>query len=152
MLIWLASDCSQEGICNFTPLVYFHGHTAPKDNIDLYKTLVSTLAEKVNQRLDRDADTKASGIIVNTCGWVDGAGLDVLLHCIKALSINIVLVVNNDKLFSTLSSNMDQPSNKSAGVTVVKLPVSGGVVTRVRPFLFLSIRSNEVFFSSGCDY
>ena len=98
----------------------------------MYKTLVSTLEDKVNQRLDRDADTKASGIIVNTCGWVDGAGLDVLLHCIKALSINIVLVINHDKLYSTLTTTLDQPSNKSAGVTVVKLPVSGGVVTRVR--------------------
>ena len=65
------------------PLVYFHGHHTPKDNLDLYRTLVSHLALKIRARFDRDAEARASGIIVNTCGWIDGPGFDVLVHCVQ---------------------------------------------------------------------
>lgn len=118
---------------NHNPLVYFFGQNSPKDNVELYKILVSNLAAKVNARLERDSDAKASGIIVNTCGLVDGVGYDALLHCIYAFQIDVVLVMSYDKLYSSLVSSLDasSPTGKS-NVTVVKLPRSGGVVGRVR--------------------
>ena len=65
------------------------------------------------------------GIIVNTCGWIDGPGYDVILHCIQTLSIDVVLVMSHDRLYSSLLSSVAE------GVTVVKLAHSGGVVQRV---------------------
>mmetsp|Transcript_8265 Transcript_8265/g.18502 ORF Transcript_8265/g.18502 Transcript_8265/m.18502 type:complete len:339 (+) Transcript_8265:519-1535(+) len=115
----------EEGFANSTPLVYFHGYNSPKDNIHLYRSLVETLAGKVEGRLQRDLDTKSSGLIVNSCGWIDGEGFELLLHTIRTMSIDVVLVMGHDKLYSNLTSSLG-----GAAVTVVKLPRSGGVVQR----------------------
>lgn len=113
-------------------MVYFHGHTTPKENTDLYKTLVDTISIKVNERLLRDIDSQSSGIIINTCGWIDGEGYELLLHCIKAFNVDVVLVMNHDKLYSNLISSLGSVDNMNySNVTVVKLPRSGGVVQRV---------------------
>ena len=85
------------------------------------------MATRINERLSRDIDAQSSGIIVNTCGWIDAEGYDLLLHAIKAFSIDIVLVMNHDKLYSNLVTSLD-----SSVTTTVKLPRSGGVVQRVR--------------------
>lgn len=105
--------------------MYFHGHNSPKENVDLYKLLVSTLAQKIRGRFDRDIDARASGIIVNTSGWIDGPGFDVILHCVNALEIDVVLVMSHDRLHSSLTAALGEH------VTVVKLAHSGGVVQRV---------------------
>jgi polyribonucleotide 5'-hydroxyl-kinase len=91
----------------------------------MYKLLVSNLANIINLRFDRDPDAKASGIIVNTSGWIDGLGINVLFHIIHTLSIDIILVMNHDKLYSSLSSEIGE------NITIIKLPHSGGVVQRV---------------------
>ena len=108
------------------PLVYYFGHSSPSDNVKLYQHLVSLLAGRVDGRLERDADARASGVIINTAGWGDQAGYDVLLQCIQAFSVDVVLVMGHDKLYSKFSTDVGDH------VTVVKLPKSGGVVERVR--------------------
>jgi polyribonucleotide 5'-hydroxyl-kinase len=107
------------------PLVYYFGHSSPSDNVKLYQHLVSLLAGRVDGRLERDADARASGVIINTAGWGDQAGYDVLLQCIQAFSVDVVLVMGHDKLYSKFSTDVGDH------VTVVKLPKSGGVVERV---------------------
>lgn len=92
----------------------------------MYKTLVTHLAAQVSRRLDKDEDAASSGVIINTCGLVDTVGIEIILHCIKAFSVDIVLVMNHDKLYSTLLS----ASTAAGKVTVVKLPTSGGIVPR----------------------
>lgn len=132
--------CQQEGLSNINPLVYFYGHNSPQDNIEHYKLQVSILAEQVQRRLAIDADARSSGIIINTCGWIDAAGFDVILHIIRAFAVDIVLVMNQDKLYSNLVSTFEQPTWLSDGFkrAVVKLPASGGVVTRVRGISFVT--------------
>lgn len=130
----------EDGFTNYTPLVYFFGHNSPKDNIDLYKMMITNLSKQVNRRLDKDIDAKSSGIIVNTTGWIDGAGLDIILHIIKEFSIDVILVMNNDKLFSTLnSSHFDTSNNSNNKPIVVKLPSSGGIVQRVSRISFFVV-------------
>ncbi len=102
--------------------------------------LTSTLASRVDGRLDRDADARASGLIINTCGWIDASGYDVLLHCIEAFAIDVILVMGHDKLFSKFTSDA------SDHITVVKLPKSGGVVERV------SIRDTRFFLILICKH
>ena len=120
---------AEDGFSLSTPLVYFHAHSTPRENVDLYKYLVSTLSSKVMARLDKDVDARASGIIINTCGWVDGEGYNLILHCIQEFNVDVVLVMDQDKLYSSLSSHL---AAKGDNVTVVMLPRSGGVVTRDR--------------------
>jgi len=127
-----------------SPLVYYHGHNSPKENVTLYKSLVTTMAAKVKGRLERDADARAAGIIINTCSFTDeGFNFELLVYCIKAFSADVVLVMNNDKLHATL------PRALSEACTVVNLTKSGGVVARVstRRFRF-NIRSLSLLFFS----
>ena len=46
----------------------------------------------------------ASGMVINTMGFIDGAGYDLLLHSIQALKADVVLVLGQDRLFSQLQS------------------------------------------------
>ena len=69
---------------------------------------------------------ETSGIVVNTCGWVEGEGYQLLLNCIDAFNIDTVLVLGQDRLYSTLNQKY------SKKITVVKLTPSGGVVQRSR--------------------
>ena len=107
------------------PLVYYYGHTSPSEKPELYQYMVTNLATRVEERMQQDRDANASGVIVNTCGLVEGPGLDILKHCIGAFAADVILVMNNDKLYAALTSFVPE------GVTVVKLPTSGGVLTRV---------------------
>lgn len=63
----------------------------------------------------------ASGVIVNTCGWVDKGGYQLLLHAIQALSIDVLLVMGHDRLYAELKQDM------TGNIVVIKLPRSGGV-------------------------
>lgn len=67
----------------------------------------------------------AAGYVVNTCGWVDGQGYDLLVQCIQAFKIDVVLVIGQDRLYSRLQSSL-AASNKQ--LSIVKLARSGGVV------------------------
>ena len=69
-------------------------------------------------------DARASGLVINTCGWVDGQGYELLLHCIKEFAVDVILVMGDDRLYFTLTSSITD------SITVVKLPRSGGVVER----------------------
>eukprot|EP00607_Mallomonas_marina_P002237 CAMPEP_0182439140 /NCGR_PEP_ID=MMETSP1167-20130531/86253_1 /TAXON_ID=2988 /ORGANISM="Mallomonas Sp, Strain CCMP3275" /LENGTH=405 /DNA_ID=CAMNT_0024632771 /DNA_START=29 /DNA_END=1243 /DNA_ORIENTATION=- len=114
----------EEGFSLSTPLVYYFGHTSPRDHIELYKHFVTILAERVAQRLEKDSDARAAGLVVNTCGWVTEMGYDLLLHVAAMFSVDVVLVMGDDRLHISLSTDLKE------AITVVKLPKSGGVVDR----------------------
>ena len=75
-----------------------------------------------------DIDAKTSGMIINTCGWIESNGIELIHDIINIYAIDVVLVMNHDKLYSSLAHFM------SKGITVVKLPTSGGIVRRVSQF------------------
>jgi polyribonucleotide 5'-hydroxyl-kinase len=114
----------EEGFTHTAPLVYSLGHNTPRDHADVHNKLTSIMAENINERMNRDLDLRSSGMIVNTCGFIDDEGYDILLHCIHALAIDVVLVMGHDRLYSNLSSSLRD------SVTIVKLAQSGGVVRR----------------------
>ena len=125
-----------------SPLVLWHGSSSAGGTTsnkpvhpELFRAQVSALADKVNQRLDGDGMARSSGIIVNTNGWMsddDADGYPLLLAAAKALEVSVFLVMGQDKLYSRLTnhfkSNTDVTSEIS--VKVIKLPRSGGVVTK----------------------
>jgi hypothetical protein len=83
----------------------------------------------IAQVLAQRKEDEGSGVIVNTMGWVDGEGYRLLVHSAKALRVNVVLVLGQDRLHSELDRDL-----AGSGVDVVKLAKSGGVVTRQREF------------------
>ncbi|XP_058187169.1 protein CLP1 homolog [Rhododendron vialii] len=116
-----------EGIPLEMPLVYFHGHPNPGPNVDLYKVLVKELAQILERQFAGNAESRAAGMVINTMGWIENVGYELLLHSIDALKANVVLVLGQEKLFSMLKDVLKSKPN----VDVVKLQKSGGVVTRL---------------------
>ena len=112
------------------PLVYFFGHTSPGENIPLYDRMLEKVADQVSTTFAGSPDIGATGAIINTCGWIDGKGLDILKHSIRVFDADIVLVLDNDRLAQVLTSHFSLDPT----TTVVQLPKSGGVVTRSSPF------------------
>ena len=70
-----------------------------------------------------------AGVIINTCGWVTGKGYNILLDTIKTTKADVVVVLDNERLYNDLAKVLT-----SHTVEVVKLPKSGGVVTRPPDF------------------
>ncbi|KAH9567043.1 hypothetical protein CY35_03G009100 [Sphagnum magellanicum] len=115
-----------EGIPLDLPLVYFYGHTTPSINPELYKVLVKELARTLEIQFAANPGVRAAGMVINTMGWVDGVGYELLLHSIETLRADVVLVLGQEKLYSMLQDVLkDRP-----GVDIVKLHKSGGVVNR----------------------
>lgn len=64
-------------------------------------------------------------MIVNTCGWTDGDGFELLLYVIKAFKIDVVLVIDHERLFNDIKNTKFEQA-----VECIKMRKSGGVVTR----------------------
>ncbi|XP_010256382.1 PREDICTED: protein CLP1 homolog [Nelumbo nucifera] len=115
-----------EGIPLDMPLVYFFGHTTPSANADLYKVLVKELSRTLERQFAGNAESRAAGMVINTMGWIEGVGYELLLHAIDAFNANVILVLGQEKLCSMLKDVLKNKPN----VDVVKLQKSGGVVSR----------------------
>ncbi|KAB2613925.1 CLP1-like protein [Pyrus ussuriensis x Pyrus communis] len=149
-----------EGIPLDIPLIYFYGHTTPSheslkihflsgNNVDLYNVLVKELAQVVERQLSGNAESRASGMVINTMGWIEGQGYELLLHAIDTFNANVVLVLGQEKLWSMIRNVV---KNKP-GVDVVKLQKSGGVVSRNAKFRqkSRSHRIREYFYGLAND-
>lgn len=115
-----------EGIPLEMPLVYFYGHTTPSNNIDLYKVLVKELAQTLERQFSGNIESRAAGMVINTMGWIEGVGYELLLQAIDTFNADVVLVLGQEKLCSMLKDVLKSKPK----VDVVKLQKSGGVVSR----------------------
>ncbi|KAK3822824.1 MAG: Pre-mRNA cleavage complex II protein Clp1-domain-containing protein [Benniella sp.] len=117
------------------PLAYYYGFPSPKDNPKLYNLLVSRLAGSVNKRLEQDEAARRSGIVIDTNGLTDATGYEIIANCIKTFSVNVIIVLGYEKLYSDMSRLHQKPATQSSpGVAVIKLAKSGGVVERDSAF------------------
>eukprot|EP01130_Rhizamoeba_saxonica_P005716 TRINITY_DN2271_c0_g1_i2.p1 TRINITY_DN2271_c0_g1~~TRINITY_DN2271_c0_g1_i2.p1 ORF type:complete len:308 (+),score=67.75 TRINITY_DN2271_c0_g1_i2:388-1311(+) len=110
----------------FAPsLSYFYGHSSPGVNDKLYRVQLKNLANMVQKRLENNAEVAPSGIIINTCGWVDDVGYELLIEAIDCFVPDIILVMSQERLFADLQKEVD-----GRDIQVVKLSKSGGVLSR----------------------
>lgn len=114
----------EEGVPLEMPLVYYYGDLTV-NNPDYYKHIVSRMGAMMDERSKANESARAGGCVVNTMGWVEGLGLELLLHAREALKIDHVLVLGQERLFGQLQQ-------KLAGTEcqVFRLQKSGGVVER----------------------
>lgn len=63
----------------------------------------------------------SSGVVINTGGWVRGAGYDALKHSAGSFEVDIIIVIDQDRLYNQLKGEMPD------FVKIVLLPKSGGV-------------------------
>eukprot|EP00934_Nitzschia_sp_Nitz4_P002376 Nitzschia sp. Nitz4//scaffold175_size95217//59751//61178//NITZ4_004729-RA/size95217-processed-gene-0.72-mRNA-1//-1//CDS//3329538957//2371//frame0 len=121
------------------PLVVWHGESkAQALHVELYKAQVDRLAASVDRRLSQDEQARASGIIVNTTGWIQNDGFELLVHAAQALQVSVILILGHDRLYSVLTNHykkLNGDSNNVAIPKILKLPRSGGVVSRPDAFV-----------------
>lgn len=48
------------------------------NNVDLYKVLVKELAQVLERQFTGNAESRAAGMVINTMGWIEGVGYEVL--------------------------------------------------------------------------
>jgi len=95
---------------------------------------------------DGNKNARCSGILVNTSSWIEDGGYDLLLHAVSTLRITVILVMGHDRLYSMLNNHFpEQPTTQLSTTTtsilspkVIKLPRSGGVVSRDASFRLIS--------------
>ena len=86
---------------------------------------------------------RSSGIIVNTNGWIQDEGFQLLLHTVDVMHINVVLIMGHDRLYSLMSNHFNKKKKTTNPVIedpspppkIIKLPRSGGTVSRESAFL-----------------
>jgi polyribonucleotide 5'-hydroxyl-kinase len=131
------------------PLVEWHG-SSNQLHADLFGAQVESLAAKINQRLEGDEQARSSGIIVNTNGsMIQDEGFDLLCKMADSLQITVILVMGHDRLYSMLTthyntnSSSSSPEPQEGTVKILKLPRSGGIVSRSDAYI-RSARSRSV--------
>ncbi|KAK2806454.1 Cleavage polyadenylation factor subunit clp1 [Emmonsiellopsis sp. PD_5] len=134
------------------PLVYFYGLPSALDaEGGLYKPIVSRLALAVGGRLAEDREAREAGVIVDTPGVISlgtKGGEEVIRHIVSEFSINTILVLGSERLYSTMVKAYDnKPSTATSSATpsisVVKVTKSGGCVARDASFM-KSVREAQI--------
>lgn len=59
----------------------------------------------------------ASGFVINTCGWIEDKGRDLIRHCITASGADVVLVVGDEYLYKALSTSINPTSTTTSVAT-----------------------------------
>ena len=77
---------------------------------------------------------RASGVVVNTCGWVDGSGYELLCHAIRVFCVDVVLVLGQDRLHADLSRDFAGPV-EAAGAADGQAAASGASAAGAGPGL-----------------
>lgn len=113
-----------------SPITFHYGSTSPQVDSKYYLHAVRTLAATMHDMFAADAAIGEAGAIVNTCGWVDGEGLDVLRKVIAILGADVVLVVGDDRLYTNLKDLDGTMSTHGNKLAVGKISRSGAVVVR----------------------
>jgi polyribonucleotide 5'-hydroxyl-kinase len=120
----------EEGYSNLEPLTYFYGHTSLNGSPKVFRKHMGQLAKVIQQRCLIDHRSNTAGLVINSCGWVEDLGYELLLHAIEVFDVNVLLVVDHERLYIDLTREFKSKS----GMYLAKLPKSGGVVTRSQEY------------------
>ncbi|GLC38630.1 hypothetical protein PLESTB_000454200 [Pleodorina starrii] len=117
----------EEGFIADLPIVFYFGHSSPMENPTLFKALADKLSALLQRRAVTDPRVAASGLIINTFGWVDGLGYELQKHVIQTFQCDVVLVMEQDRLYAQLQQDLKASCPRT---TILKLAKSGGAVKR----------------------
>merc|ERR1719204_2465407 len=110
----------ETGLDVVSPIVFFHGDPSPNTKLQLFHKCITNLSNVVKKRLVRNLTARSSGVIINTSGWVnDEKARQSILHTASAFAVNVILVIDHDRLHSFLTNHKELKANR---VAVVLLP------------------------------
>ncbi|KAL1205430.1 CLP1-like protein 5 [Cardamine amara subsp. amara] len=108
-------------------LVHYFGHTTP--NITCGRT-----CPRIRRRVwqfAKNAVSQDSGMVIDTMGWIDGPGYELLLHAIRTFNASVVIVLGQEeKLVNDLKNSFKFKKN----LQILNLEKSSGVFYRNSQF------------------
>ncbi|GAB7355091.1 hypothetical protein MBLNU459_g5675t1 [Dothideomycetes sp. NU459] len=115
-----------------TPLVYHFPFASPEGNAAMFKAIVTRAALAVTSRLEEDKHAKDSGIIVDAPGSLNQpkGGYDSIMHIVSEFSINVLLVLGSERLYSDMVRRFANPKSAEEAVHVHRIQTTGGAVAR----------------------
>lgn len=72
----------------------------------------------------------ASGVVINTCGWVKDEGYKSLTHVAQAFEVDVIIVLDQERLYNELKNDIPF-------IKIVFLPKSGGVSVHMYVSLYM---------------
>ncbi|KAG7172717.1 CLP1-like, partial [Homarus americanus] len=100
--VFVDLDVGQGSIAIPGTIVYNFGHLAPSSNPTLYNILVSRMAATVQDKMVANRKVAASGVVINTCGWVKDEGYKSLTHVAQAFEVDVIIVLDQERLYNEL--------------------------------------------------
>lgn len=101
-------------------------------NLKYYKHLMTRLALAVNSRLTETPGEKESGLLIDTAGIIDQTtGYDMINSAILEFDVDVLICLGSERLAQDMVRKYDGRN----GMTVIKLPKSGGCVGRDSGFM-----------------
>eukprot|EP00878_Enallax_costatus_P020432 GHUV01021603.1.p1 GENE.GHUV01021603.1~~GHUV01021603.1.p1 ORF type:complete len:399 (+),score=77.73 GHUV01021603.1:540-1736(+) len=126
----------EDGYPTAAPLVYYFGHVTPSPagilpQDELYRYLVDRVSSVLDNRASSSPEVAASGMVINSMGYIDGLGYELLLHAVRSLKVDVVVVMEQERLYAQLSQQLkSEIGSMGKPLQFVKLYKSGGVVQR----------------------
>ncbi|EXJ84352.1 hypothetical protein A1O3_05019 [Capronia epimyces CBS 606.96] len=131
------------------PLVYFYGSPRPEEKEGkVYKAQIRRLALAISGRLANDAETRESGLIIDTPGSLTSSktgqvGYDIIQDIVSEFAVSTIICLGSERLYSDMVKRFDrQPTvsrSTTAGhaetISVIKLTKSGGCVDRDEAYM-----------------
>ncbi|KAA6385706.1 MAG: putative pre-mRNA cleavage complex subunit [Streblomastix strix] len=88
------------------PLIYFIGSV---DIISNYKRLIQmmhSMIDDIERIQDMNKDIRDSGIIINTCGWVQGLGFELQKKTAQLFKCDVIINLSDDALQDQLRTSL----------------------------------------------
>ncbi|KAF8112012.1 hypothetical protein N665_0069s0038 [Sinapis alba] len=134
-----------DGLPLHKALVHYFGHTTATNNIRLYKYLVEELARELEEEFAINAESRCSGMVIDTMGWTSGLGyqlalLQLLLHAIRTFNASLVIVLGQE---TELVYDLHKAFKFKKNVQILNLERSSGVFSRSSDFRKM-LRNNSI--------
>ncbi|CAA7055356.1 unnamed protein product [Microthlaspi erraticum] len=129
-----------EGFPANKAIVHYFGHKAANNNIKLYKALVEELAGELEEEFAKNAESRNAGMVIDTMGWTNGLGCELLKHAIRMFNASVVVVLGQE---DTLVKDLNRAFKYKKDLQILKLEKSAGVFSRCSTFR-KRLRNNSI--------
>lgn len=112
-------------------IAYYYGYLTPQEAPEHYKILVETIAAVIDRKSCSTDRLASSGLFIDTIGFRDGLGYDLLCHQAEFFACDVVIVIGQRKLYYRFLQHARHVSSSSGRqINVLKLPRSSEAVIR----------------------
>eukprot|EP01065_Artemidia_motanka_P034745 TRINITY_DN4249_c0_g3_i1.p1 TRINITY_DN4249_c0_g3~~TRINITY_DN4249_c0_g3_i1.p1 ORF type:complete len:444 (+),score=163.71 TRINITY_DN4249_c0_g3_i1:80-1333(+) len=118
----------EEGLNLLSPLAFFFGDLSVNpDNLPLYHHLCTQTYACIKANQCNRVQFRPGGVVINTMGWTTSHGYSALKLIAAAFDVNVVVVMNEEKLAEELRADLSQGG---ISAQVVELRRPDGVTVR----------------------